>query len=338
MLVSEYNPLRFANAYAILLKRYLHRFSGKTFDTQDRSSLNLRQLDQLIREIYESTGHLGFGLDIGKNIHPSDYGIAGYAMLNCATLLDAIKTCDHYRHKLKSGFNTEFEIDQHHVRYRVTNADDLICLFPMVELDFASGLQFARLLVGPEQYDKVRLRSVSFKHLPLRPQEEYAQFFKCQVYFESEHNEMELERASADLPVHGANPKLFELFDKKLGHYFLSNNAKGALPDQVRHFLKQHIDHEFPNQEHVAKHFFMSVSCLKNRLRKSDTSFQQILDQIRCDEAKRLLSDSDKPIKEISAGLGFANQSAFNRAFKRWTGSNPRDFRKLCHINSTIPA
>lgn len=338
MLVSEYSPLRFANAYAILLKRYLHKFTGNSLDTGETSSINLRQLDQLVRDIYQTTGDLGFGLDIGRNIHPSDYGIAGYAMLNCATLLDAIKTSNQYRHKLKSGFSTEFEISERCVRYRVTNADDLICLFPMVELDFASGLQFARLLVGPQQAKNIRLQSVRFKHLPLRPVDDYENFFGCKVHFDAEQNVVELHRDSADIPVHGANPKLFSLFDKKLGNYFLNKNTKGSLPDQVRYFLKQHIDHEFPNQEQVAKHFFMSVSCLKNRLKKLGTSFQFILDEVRGEEAKRLLADSDKPIKEISSGLGFANQSAFNRAFKRWTGANPRDYRKHCNENSSIPA
>ena len=338
MLVSDYSPVRFNYAYSILLQRYLHKVAKEPLTKEEKSSINLRELDKLVRKIYQATGHLGFGLDIGKQIHPSDYGIAGYAVLNCKTLLEAIQKSTQYRRKLKAGFLTQLDETDELVRYSVKNCDDLICLFPMIELDFASGLQFAKLAVGPSHERKVKLKSVSFKHLPLRPIEDYEKFFACPVYFEAESNAIELDRASAELPVHGANPKLFQMFDKKLGHYFVSRNSREALPEQLSHYLRQHLDQEFPNQTQAAKHFYMSVSCLKNRLKKQGTSFQQILDSIRLEEAKRLLSDSEQPIKEISSGLGFANQSAFNRAFKRWTGLNPRDFRTQLRADSSIPA
>lgn len=71
-----------------------------------------------------------------------------------------------------------------------------------------------------------------------------------------------------------------------------------------------------------------SFKCARwSSLEKENSSYQQILDQYRERKARALLKENRVSVKEIAWQLGFANQSAFTRAFKRWTGQTPRQFQ-----------
>jgi len=74
----------------------------------------------------------------------------------------------------------------------------------------------------------------------------------------------------------------------------------------------------------VAQHFAMSSKTLQNKLRKSGSSFQQILDAARLELANISLSRSDLSLADIAEQLGYNDTSNFCRAYKRWTGHSPR--------------
>ncbi len=76
----------------------------------------------------------------------------------------------------------------------------------------------------------------------------------------------------------------------------------------------------------VSKDLAQSSRSLQNRLKVEGTSFQKLFDQVRKELALNYLKDGDTAISEIAFLLGFSEQSAFNHAFKRWTGTTPRKF------------
>ena len=317
----------FANAYAVLLRRYINIITGSNASIEHEGRLSLDQLDELVRTIFDARGSLDFGLKLGSKIHPSDFGLVGYALMNCPNLLQAMHKLNRYRQQLKAGFSTSFEVQDSEIIYTIDGADDLICLFPMVEFDFASGVQFARMLAGPTRQHDIRLLNVNFQHGPLAPLETYESVFQCPVAFECEQNSIVIDRRSIDVPVHGANPKLFEMLDEKLKACVAKALNPKDLSLRVKEYLQERERDKVPTQSDAAQHFFMSVSCFKNHLRKHGTSYQKLYDEVRCEEAKRLLQREEVSLKEISFQLGFANQSAFNRAFKRWTQANPSEYR-----------
>lgn len=327
MQILKEQELVFANAYSVLLHRYLKSVDPQAEAASLTKTLTIKQLDQLVRRIFKATGNLGFGLEIGRQIHPSDYGAVGYAVLNCQTVLEALHTATKYHSTLSSGFYAELCEEDNELRYRIKNAQDLICLFPMIDLDFASGIQFARLLAGPRNQDKIRLKSVHFRHLPLAKRDAYEAHFRCPIEFGSDRNEAVLERDFDSIPVHNANPKLFQLLDQKLTRFSRDAARTETFNNQLRQYLKSQFPQTIPNQLEAAQHFCISVSCCKTRLKKEGTNFQNVLDEVRSEEAKRELAIAGRSIKEISFNLGFASQSAFNRAFKRWTGMSPRSYR-----------
>jgi AraC-like DNA-binding protein len=69
---------------------------------------------------------------------------------------------------------------------------------------------------------------------------------------------------------------------------------------------------------------------LNRRLRAEGTTFQQLLDEVRFEAACQLLDTASTPITEIAVSLGYAETSAFSRAFRRWSGSTPVERRRKC--------
>jgi AraC-like DNA-binding protein len=81
-------------------------------------------------------------------------------------------------------------------------------------------------------------------------------------------------------------------------------------------------------EDNVARALEMSRRTLQRKLAVQGTSFRQLLDTTRHDLAQRFIEDPGQSIGEITFELGFARQSAFSRAFRRWTGMTPSDYRQ----------
>jgi len=82
------------------------------------------------------------------------------------------------------------------------------------------------------------------------------------------------------------------------------------------------------SRDEVAQQLAMSGRSLQRKLQEESISFQQIQDQLRHQTALKLLNDADTSLAEIAEHLGFAESSTFYRAFKRWEGVTPGEFRQ----------
>jgi AraC-like DNA-binding protein len=85
---------------------------------------------------------------------------------------------------------------------------------------------------------------------------------------------------------------------------------------------------DWPDFSRLARGLGMSASTLHRRLADEDSNFQMIKDQIRRERAQTLLRQTDMSVMAIAEELGFAEPSAFHRAFRKWTGRAPGQFRK----------
>jgi AraC-like DNA-binding protein len=92
------------------------------------------------------------------------------------------------------------------------------------------------------------------------------------------------------------------------------------------------LEHETPLRDSVAKSMAAALNTtprtLARRLHDEGTSFGQLLDDVRRTRATRYLDDDAMSVQEIAAALGFSSASAFHRAFKRWMGITPQDYRR----------
>ena len=82
-----------------------------------------------------------------------------------------------------------------------------------------------------------------------------------------------------------------------------------------------------PSSDEVARLFAISPRALRLRLRSDATSFQQLLDQVRFAVARQLLQNTQLAMSEVAAALRYADLPGFSRAFRKWAGMSPRDWR-----------
>jgi AraC-like DNA-binding protein len=103
-----------------------------------------------------------------------------------------------------------------------------------------------------------------------------------------------------------------------------------ALKDQLVQALVPYLGASKINSNFLSRITDMNIRTLQRRLGQSNTSYSEILDEARFLRARYLLEHSDEKLMEISLMLGYENASTFSRAFKRWAGVSPREFRKYC--------
>lgn len=112
---------------------------------------------------------------------------------------------------------------------------------------------------------------------------------------------------------------------KKIASYMALRGH--SLVSQIRELLKAHIGADMPTLNDIAAMFYMSAQTLRRQLASAGVNFQKLKNELRCDTAMNLLKLQELTIEEVSEKVGFSEQSTFYRAFKKWTGVTPGEYR-----------
>lgn len=127
-------------------------------------------------------------------------------------------------------------------------------------------------------------------------------------------------------PIADADPLLHSLLQERAA-YELSN-GRPLLQVEVRHAIRLMLLDGQHSRATLAGRLGMHERTLGRRLQESGTTFQALLDESRADVAKQLLHDTRASVARISTSLGYRDPTVFTRAFRRWTGVTPREYRR----------
>jgi len=122
--------------------------------------------------------------------------------------------------------------------------------------------------------------------------------------------------------------RMFETLESIAESSLIEIGPVNNLATQVERYLKHHMKYIVPDQEEVAKYLILSVRSLQRKLALEGTSFRKILDNVRQEEAERLLKLKQISISEIAFRLGYAEQAIFTRSVYRWYGHSPSEVRR----------
>jgi AraC-like DNA-binding protein len=171
------------------------------------------------------------------------------------------------------------------------------------------------------------VRRVTFAHRIPPDIREHERIFGCEVRFEAERNRLELARAAWETPTTGAHPGVLGVLIEH-ANLLLSRLPRGPdLIERTRRAIAHRLRGGDPSLEAVARELGMSERSLQRHLGDLGYTFNAVADEVREATARLYLEQPDMALAEIGYLLGFADQSTFNRAFKRWTGSTPRQVR-----------
>ena len=147
-------------------------------------------------------------------------------------------------------------------------------------------------------------------------------FNQSQNYIAYKTVDLEMRTAKADASI---NKFLVERVEEETKGINVSPNKIIA---DVGKLIKDALPSGIPSIDRVSEHLGMSSRTLNRRLSQSQTTFRQLIQQTQQEISQNLLTNSPSSVGEIAFQTGFSEQSAFNRAFKRWTGYSPLEFRK----------
>jgi AraC-like DNA-binding protein len=172
---------------------------------------------------------------------------------------------------------------------------------------------------GPFPVSAVRLTRAP----PERPGR-HAELLRARVAFGCSVSAIELPEASWKLPMRHADPALQETL-RQLAEHLELGATSSDLETAVRARLRSLLPDGGPSAAAIARALGMAERTLQRKLHGAGTSFMKVLDAFREAEAERLL-EAGVPLAEVALRLGFSDQTAWNRAFKRWKGQPPRQW------------
>jgi AraC-like DNA-binding protein len=130
------------------------------------------------------------------------------------------------------------------------------------------------------------------------------------------------------MPVQGADPNLHALIRKHAEAMLAELPRAHSLTERVRALLAEQLANGAPSLGQIARHVSMSERTLARHLEDEGTTYKALLEDLRRRLARRYVRRSELPFAEIAALLGFSQAAAFHRAFRRWTGRTPLEYRR----------
>ena len=191
--------------------------------------------------------------------------------------------------------------------------------------EYLAGLCAAHIQENVE--GRPTLTEVRFPHAPAAPEEDYVSLLGCPVAFRRAACELLLPTEVLARPYIRANPEVARTL-RSGADLELRALHEGDLRSQIDLVLRSGFDTlATDDPESVARKLGIGVRTMQRRLREEGASFRSIRDAVRLDRARRLLADTSLSVSEVAERLGFADVSAFDNAFKRWTGATPGALR-----------
>jgi AraC-like DNA-binding protein len=262
------------------------------------------------------------GLDIGGHLRPQNLHALGHSLQSSRNLRDFALRLSRFFRLLSSAART---------RLVVTDADaaiefDIHELVPSAAEDaltvFLVG--FARELSGDVcQPWRIELR----RPLPADGGARHRRAMGCPVAFGHALARVCYEPGLLEVPFIGSSDELAEHNDSVALSY-LTKLDQSNIEARVKTLAVQGLRDRKFGKAAIAALLHMSARTLQHRLERQGTSFQQVIEDLRRDLACAYLEDRSRSIGEVSYLVGFASVSNFSRAFRRWTGLAPAEYRR----------
>ena len=271
----------------------------------------------------EATGDDCFGLRAGAAFDLRNYGILGYATLNCGTLGEAAASLVRYFGVMRKGarFTLKVEGETACIRFHAVKGSHEIPRHE-AELALARVCKGIRDLVGSDWMPQ----RVHFAHRRESELAEHEGFFGVRPRFGMEGNWVFLSRSDLQRRNRTADRRLYQILKHRL-EALLPERAEDDLVLKVREEIAEALS-EGAALNAVAGRLGLGARTLQRRLRDRGLAYNDLVERVRQEESYRHLRHDDLQISEIAERLGYSEVSAFDRAFRRWSGTSPLAFRQ----------
>ena len=280
-------------------------------------------VDLAIRTVSKHIPDPAFGLRAARCWHPSNLGALGHAWLASSTLRTALGRLERYNRILSEKAKYRMESSSRGVRVVFDHGrKDLALYGPGTDYAFAIVMDMCRMNFGAS------LRPLEVTLRRSRPGDPgpWQDFYGCDVRFGEARDSILLARGDVDRLLPTSNRQIAGTIDAILARQ-LAELDRRNVPARIRAAVLEQLASGVAPEEDIAKELHMSRRTLQRKLAEADLTYQKLVDETRRDLALRYIEDARHQLTEIAFLLGFSTQSAFTRAFRRWTGKSPSGYR-----------
>lgn len=293
-------------------------------------SQELRLWDEAAR----LTGDQDFGVHLAEWIATNSedlFDVLAFALRSCATLGDHYRLAGRYMRLVHQGIYLTLEEAADvarlvHGHYQEPSTPPRHPVEGLLALALLQGRRASGEEFAPQ--------AVCFAHARPEQVSEQERIFRAPVHYGCPRNELVLDRALLSRPQPRAEPRLLAVLDRQLVGLLSELPEDRSFQSAVRRCMMNELPEREPGMTAIAAKLHMSPRSLQRRLKSEGTSFAMVLSELRRDLALRYLRDERIAVGEVGFLLGFLDVAAFQRAFKRWTGSTPAQYRRAAQDRS----
>jgi AraC-like DNA-binding protein len=300
--------------------------SGIDFKSLSRKTTSRVDADQL-NCLWKNAAHLTadslFGLHFGESMQLAAIGIVGQIVQTSSTVGEALSNAcaltglitDMFQMRIHHGKGTfrvmitpdKTKAEKYPSTYR--HMSDFLMVFTLHELN---GLVLERLQPNQARFPYTVTETF-----------EYNRVLRCNVNRKADETWLEFPNRVLNIQVISASYELQNHLLNKVSILMKAGEPGGSFHKKVYNYLLSNSFLYSLTLEAVAANFNMSVRSLQRKLKEEGITFLEIVDAVRMALAITYLRSGNYPVKDIAFALGYNEQTAFVRAFKRWTGKTP---------------
>ena len=289
---------------------------------EPESSISYAAMGQLLTHCVALSRCQHFGLLVGARQGLSSLGVVGFLVQHSPDVGAGLKNLIAHMHLFQRGAVPTLSSQRESSRlgytiyqHQVESAEQIY------DGAMAICANILRALCGPGW----KPTEVTFSHrrpADLRP---YQEVFQAPLRFEADETCIAFPTAWLGQPVPGADPMLYRVLQRQVE--LLGGQHGAGLAASLRGVVRGLLVAGHCTAEEAAALFGMHRRTLHRRLKADGVTFDAVVDEVRAEVAQELLAEPTTPLDHVAATLGYAQPSAFTRAFRRWHGTTPARWR-----------
>ena len=284
--------------------------------------INITCVDALWQQVASVITDPCFAVKMVEFWHPSQIGALGYAWLASTTLRRALNRAVRYIHVVTEDLNLLLDDTPAGLKITVNLEGSVFTLPQHHDLILTILMRMCRFNFGEE----LVATRVSLAHPEPSCSDKVVDYFRTDIQFDAEQTSLTIARADAELLLASGNRQIALMHDEMLMKY-LVEIKQGDIVQQVQSIILDNLPDGQVTDKLVASELNLSERSMQRRLKEHETTFRFLLDGVREMVAKQYIKNPMNRMSDIAFLLGFSEQSAFSRAFKKWTGKSPVEYR-----------
>lgn len=288
--------------------------------------ISLNELKNAVSEAYRLSRIPHFGILYGLTLSILNHGFLGYAAMSSPTFGAAIQIVLSYlstrTNLITIGLHVSDKSKYSYITINVNTSDELLVRF-LTEATLTHLLKMRQFLTNcTRPIVKIELQYEQPDYL-----EEYEALFQSRPNFNAGVNRVWIQNEELSYPIQFADDASYQLAKGQLDEIEKHLSLKDDLISKIKTILlTQNLNQ--CTMETIASQLCMTSRTLRRHLLNSGVTYKELLDELREQKAKKFLLNNQLSITEIGFLLGFQDTSNFSKAFKKWTGCSPKEYRE----------